>query len=161
MDVEKRDPKTSGFDRSHRHCVGDVVILEIEKDSAAARNNLPNYLGTGGSKELHADLEHADEITKRFEKPNRLISIVNIQGNNQFVFYIDSTAGSDLDRAVAGASGAAKVGIADRGPDICDRVNSAGSSLHAQAIDLRDDQTGSCVQSNRRGVPIERYTINK
>ena len=68
MDVEDRDAEARCLNAGSGHGVGDIVILQIEKDAAAARDNLSDHVGPGRGEKLHADLECADMITQLFEQ---------------------------------------------------------------------------------------------
>ena len=79
MDVEDRNAEARCFNPGRSHRVGDIVILQIEKDMAATRDNPSNYIGPGCGEELHANLEDGDIIAQRFEKFQRAISMVDIK----------------------------------------------------------------------------------
>src|SRR5437588_9163041 len=87
MDIEDRDAETRRFNGCQGNRVRYVMIFQIEKHATAARNNFPNQTGTSGSKQLHADLEHADHVAKFFKQLERAILVIDIKCDDQSISY--------------------------------------------------------------------------
>src|SRR5438309_11045026 len=84
MDVEDRNAEARCFNPGRSHRVGDIVILQIENDMAATRDNPSNYIGPGCGEELHANLEDGEIIAQRIVTLQRAISLVDIMTSDEF-----------------------------------------------------------------------------
>jgi hypothetical protein len=58
------------------------MVFQIEKNAAATCNDLADHVRTGGSKQLHADLEHSHRFAKSVAQFKRAIRVINIQSDD-------------------------------------------------------------------------------
>jgi hypothetical protein len=65
------------------------VKFQVEENAATPGNNLPDNVGTGGGKQLRADLEHAGNVAQLVEEIEGAWCAVDIESDYQFVFCIN------------------------------------------------------------------------
>jgi len=82
MDVEDRDSEARGFDRRFRDRRGNVVILEIEKDSLAEIDDLPDQPWALGREQLLTNFEHSDLTAKGMDELQCFGSTLYVEGDD-------------------------------------------------------------------------------
>src|SRR5437764_12600546 len=87
MDIENGNAETRRLNGCQGNSVRYVVIFQIEKHAAAARNDFPNQTGTTGCKQLHAYLEHADHVAEFFKQREWPALAINIKRDDQSIRY--------------------------------------------------------------------------
>jgi hypothetical protein len=79
VDVHHPHTEPRGFGNRRGDGVGDVVILQIEKNTVTSLNERANDGGTFGGEEPAADFEAAGNTGERFGESERAFPVVDVE----------------------------------------------------------------------------------
>ena len=88
MDIHDIHPKTRQHSKTVRHCIGNILELEVKEDLLALFLQIGNNGRAFTVKKLHPYFIKCNRITQFLNKGPRLLSRRKIKGHNQTVLYL-------------------------------------------------------------------------